>query len=308
MNHIGIDVSKSHLDVAEYGEKRGKRFPNSKEGIRKLLDWLKQRPDVRVLLEATGNYEEPVLFALCDAGIWVCRINPRQVRDFAKALGRLAKTDQIDAAVLAHMVSAFGATLRPYERLEPWRESLVRWVRRRTQLVAAITAQRQQGQGFADPALSKLIAKTLAALQSELKAVETQIAALSEPHIPKSLKSMKGIASVTQSVLMSQLPELGKVSHPQISKLGGVAPLNCDSGKMQGQRHIWGGRMAVRNALYMATLSAIRWEPTIREFFIRLKAKGKASKVALVACMRKVLVILNARMRDELAELSDATT
>ena len=133
--------------------------------------------------------------------------------------------------------------------------------------------------------------------------MEIQIQCLGAPHVPEALKSMKGVGPVLQSVLMTQLPELGTLSNQAISKLVGIAPLNCDSGTMQGQRHIWGGRMAVRNVLYMAALSAIRWEANIRVFFKRLKANGKKGKVALVACMRKLLVILNARMRDELAGL-----
>lgn len=300
---IGIDVSKAHLDVAEHSEKRGKRFANNNEGRAKLVHWLVQRPGVLVLMEATGGYEEAILHALCDAGIWACRVNPRQVRDFAKSLGRLAKTDQIDAAVLAHMMRSFHASLRRHVRLDEWRESLLRWVRRRAQIVAAIKTHKLQQQGLEDAVLRKLMAKTLDALQAELEAVETQIQCLGAPHVPEALRSMKGVGPVLQSVLMTQLPELGTLSNQAIGKLVGIAPLNCDSGTMQGQRHIWGGRIAVRNVLYMAVLSAIRWEPTIRVFYSRLKANGKKAKVALVACMRKLLVILNARMRDELAGL-----
>ena len=304
---VGLDVSKAFLDAVVHGQKRSVRFKNDANGFIAFLAWLNlelgatYKSTVRVLVEATGGYEEALLDALVDAQIWVCQINPRQVRDFAKSTGQLAKTDSVDALMLAEMAQLFHPRLRRYKKLEPWRNALQPWVKRRLQVVRMIGAQRAQNRFLQDAQLQKLMNKTVNALQAELKVIERKIAEMSAPHLPAALKSMKGVGPVLQASLMTELPELGTLSPGKIAKLVGVAPLNCDSGTMQGQRHIWGGRARLRMVLYMATLVAIRWEPTIKAFYLRLRAKGKPGKVALVAGMRKMLVILNARMREELA-------
>jgi transposase len=304
---VGIDVCKAHVDVSIYGLKRGRQFANNAAGFAALLMWLReQAPDhheasYRVLVEATGGYEMAVLDALDEAGLWACRINPRQARDFAKSTGQLAKTDSVDAQMLAEMAQVLRARLRRYKKPEPWRAQLQVWVKRRLQVIRMIGTQRAQAQFLGDQTLQKMMAKTVKAMQAELQIIEKNIAQLSAVHLPKALQSMKGIGPVLQASLMTELPELGTLSAGKISKLVGVAPLNCDSGNMQGRRHIWGGRSRLRMVLYMAALVAIRWEPAIRTFYTRLRANGKPGKVALVAAMRKILVILNARMRDDMA-------
>ena len=304
---IGVDVSKAFLDVVIHGRKRSTRFKNEANGFIALIAWLivelgaTYKSAARVLIEATGGYEEAFLDALIDAQIWACQINPRQVRDFAKSTGQLAKTDNVDALMLAEMVQLFHPRLRRYQRPEPWRKALQAWVKRRLQVIRMIGAQRAQARFLQDAQLQKLMDQTIVSMQAELKVIERKIAEMSAPHLPAALKSMKGVGPVLQASLMTELPELGTLSPGKIAKLVGVAPLNCDSGTMQGQRHIWGGRARLRMVLYMATLVAIRWEPTIKAFYLRLRAKGKPGKVALVAGMRKMLVILNARMREELA-------
>ena len=301
MVDIGIDVSKAWLDVAVHGQLQIRRFPNTGPGIDKLVGWAATQADARVVVEATGGYERAVLQALAQRGIWVCRVNARQARDFAKATGRLAKTDAIDALALAHMVAALHERMRPWVPQEPWRVELAQWVQRRTQVVGLVQQQRQHLDSASDKALRRLMDKTLRALLGELKVLDRAIERQSRPHVTPALSSMKGTGRVFQASTLALLPELGHLDRQQIAKLVGVAPLNCDSGTHQGRRRTWGGRASVRQTLYMAALSAIRWEPAIRAYFNRLKERGKPGKVALVACMRKMLTILNARVRDELA-------
>lgn len=301
MKKIGIDVSAARLDVAVHGEKQVQSFGNDLRGRTALLKWLHGLPEgqgCKVLVEATGGYERPLLKALTDGGIWVCLINPRQVRDYAKSCGELAKTDRIDARMLAQMMSEAEARLRPWEAPEPWRKALAEWVRRRQQVVETLQRQRQQLQGVEDKQLRKLIQSSLAALNREQKLLDAQIARMTKPHVSAPLQSIKGLGPVTVAMILALLPELGRLDRRAMAKLVGVAPLNHDSGKQRGQRHIKGGRGDVRSALYMSALVASRWEPTIKTYYEHLRAKGKLAKVALVACMRKILVILNARIRD----------
>ena len=303
MNGIGVDVSKGWLDAAVHGRDEVRRFPNTAAGITKLVCWIASQIDARVLLEATGGLEKLLLKALCERDIWVCRMNPRQVRDFAKATGCLAKTDVIDAKVLAHMAASLHAQLRRWTPPPAWQEVLVQWVQRRAQLVGLIVQHRQHRSGTTDRTLQRLMDKTLKALEAELKALDRTIEHQSAPHVTPALCGTKGIGQVSQSVLLALLPELGQLNRRAIAKLVGIAPLNSDSGKHRGRRRIWGGRAPVRRALYMAALSAIRWEPAIRSFFKRLRSQGKPGKVALVAAMHKLLTILNARRRDEIAAM-----
>ena len=305
MTAVGIDVGKAALDVAVDGVAGVLRFANAPAGIGKLVRHLRKVADPRVVVEATGGYEDALLEACCDAGLWVARVNPRQARDFARATGELAKTDAIDARLLAIMARVFHDRLRRYEAPAPWQRQLRDWLRRRGQVVVAVQAHKQQT-ALASTAIRKLMATTLAAMKRELTAIDRAIQALSKAHATPAMRSSKGMGPIFQATSLALLPELGRLSRQQIAKLVGVAPMNRDSGQSQGKRRIRGGRAPMRVALYMATLSAVRWDPTLRAHYQQLRARGKLAKVALVACMRKLLTIVNARRRDELR--SDAGT
>lgn len=297
---IGIDVSKAVLDVAVHEESKSRQYPNTPAGIRRLLAWLSGGGEHRIVVEATGGYEQMVVEACAKAGLWISRINPRQARDFAKAMGYLAKTDRLDAQVLAQMAMLLHTRLHRFTPAPSWREELDAWVRRRAQVVLSLKQHRQQRANVTSPELLEAIEGTVQALAAELRHADRQIQQQSAAHVTPALRSIKGLGPIARCTLLTMLPELGKISGKQIAKLAGVAPLNCDSGTLKGQRHIWSGRAALRSILYMATLSAIRWQPELKAFFQRLRQAGKPGKVALVACMRKLLVILNARRRDEL--------
>jgi transposase len=302
MTAVGIDVGKGALDLALDGVEKVERFANTAVGIRRLVRRLAKLPCPRVVVEATGGYEEPLLEACCDAGIWVARINPRQARDFAKATGELAKTDAIDARLLALMSRMFVDRLRRHAAPEPWQRELRDWLRRRGQVVTALQAQKQQA-ALAPTAVRKLIDRTSSAMRRELAAVDLAMQALLREHASPALRSSKGLGPIFQATMLSLLPELGQLSRRQIAKLVGVAPMNKDSGQSSGKRRIRGGRAPVRVALYMATLSAVRWDPTMRAHYQQLRGRGKLAKVALVACMRKLLSIVNARRGEELRQL-----
>lgn len=305
---IGVDVSKDRLDVCIGDGSGASQYANDRKGIRALTARVVALGDeARVLLEASGGYEMGLLLALEDAGVWVCQVNPRQARDYARATGRLAKTDAIDAAMLAQMVVVLAASLRRYVSSAPWQRELAQFVRRRHQVLETrhLTRQQRAGMGLKD--IRKHLDRTLAALDRELVKLDEAIAArYAAQHPSQALESMPGVGTVTRVVLLSMLPELGRLSGRQIAKLVGVAPLNRDSGTLRGARHIHGGRALVRSTLYMAARSTVRWEPSIRAHYIKLKAAGKHGKVAIVACMRKMLVILNARYRDELQQRDNA--
>jgi len=296
---VGIDVSKATLDVAIHGSPEVRTFANRPAGFRQLASWLLPQCPHQVVLEATGGYEQAALDALCMAGLPMARVNPRQVRDFAKALGQLAKTDRLDARVLAQLASA--VPLTPYQPPHDWQRRLSEWHHRRGHLVQMLGSERQRLERLADAALRVWARRHIAMLQRELRRldieIKDQIAA--QPTLD-SLRSLKGVGPVLQTTLACELPELGRPDGKAIAKLVGVAPLARDSGLMRGQRHVWGGRREIRAVLYMATLTAIRYEPRLRDFYQALRARGKAAKVAVVAAMRKLLVILNARMRDAL--------
>lgn len=299
MRAAGIDVGKANLDLAVEGRAAVERFANNRAGIAKLVRRLQASQAERIVVEATGGYEEPLLEACCDAGLWIARVNPRQARDFARATGELAKTDAIDARLLALMAQMFGARLRRHAAPPLWQRALRDWLRRRSQVVVLIQAQKQQA-AMAPPAVRKLVARTLAALGRELAAIEREMKALIQEHASPALRSSKGLGPVFQATMLALLPELGHLNRREIAKLTGVAPMNRDSGQGQGKRRIHGGRAAVRVALYMATLSAVRWDPLMKTHYQQLRARGKVAKVALVACMRRLLGIINAKRRDEL--------
>ena len=299
MTAVGIDVGKAALDVAVEGKPGVMRVANSAAGIRKLVRQLVGLDQVRVLVEATGGYEEALLEACCDANVWIARVNPRQARHFARATGDVAKTDAIDAQMLCLMARMFAGRLQRYHAPLPWQRELRDWLRRRGQVVVALQAHRQQMAMCPTP-IRQLAAKTIAALRRELAAIDQQMRALLEAHASPALGSCKGLGPVFQATSLALLPELGALSRRQIARLVGVAPMNRDSGQSAGARRIRGGRAPVRVALYMATLSAVRWDATMKAHYQQLRARGKLAKVALVACMRKLLTIVNARRREEL--------
>lgn len=299
MTGIGIDVCKGRLDAAIHGDAKAYSFANDAQGISQLMKWLKRRRSVHVLVEATGGHEQALLDRLWAARVWACRINPRQVRDFAKATNRQAKTDAADAKVLAHMVVALSGQLRSYEPAEAWRSELRSWVQRRRHVVALIQREKQQLVWVSQVQLRAQIETMLKTLVQQKRELEREIQRRIKAHASAAMNSLKGVGVVVKATLLAQLPELGHLDRKAIAKLVGVAPLNDDSGERRGYRRIWGGRADLRNVLYMAAVVAMRWEPAIKIFYERLRAAGKPAKVALVACMRKLLTMLNARLRDE---------
>lgn len=305
MNHspaqiIGIDVSKAWLDVAAAGEPGVRRFANTDEAIATLVSHWQRRPPALVVAEATGGYEFRLVRALHGAGVTVAVVNPRQVRDFARAGGTLAKTDAIDAAVIAR----FGAVMKPraLPAIAPGEQALKAFVARRRQLVDMLIAEKNRLE-LADGATRGWIEENMGHLKTQLAAVDTAIALTIEQepalrHRCDILTSVPGVGRLTAAVILAEMPELGAIGSKQAAALAGVAPINHDSGSFRGQRHIGGGRATVRCALYMATLSAVRCEPALRAFYIRLKATKKP-KVALVACMRKLVGILTAVLQKD---------
>lgn len=293
---IGIDVSKATLDVAVHGE-QFRQFSNDKRGFVRLIRWLKTWPIKQVVLEASGGYERAALDVLHAAGLPMVRINPARARRFAQGTGRAAKTDRLDATVLAQMAHLLPLTR--YVPPAPWQQRLAEFAQCRRHLVQMRVSEMQRLRRLVDPDLIALKQRYIAQLSDDLKQLDKAIAEQLEGQLGwKNIGALKGVGPILISTLASELPELGSLGSKAIASLVGLAPMNRESGTWQGQRRISGGRAVVREALYMAALTAIRYEPRLRTFYAGLKAKGKASKVALVAVMRKMLVILNARKRD----------
>lgn len=305
LRFIGIDVSKDRLELALDNTGKTRDLTNDAAGIATLLAAIQAAdgPVGAVVLEATGGFERHVAAALCRAGLPVMVVNPRQARDFAKAMGWLAKTDAIDARVLAQ----FALTLYQSDRRERLlmklpdanQEALHALVTRRGQLLHMRVAEENR-LALSTKRQRKSIAAVLTVLNKEMARIDDEIDSQLKEHFADKLallKGFKGVGAGTQASLMAALPELGRLSHEQIGKLVGVAPLNCDSGTQKGRRVTWGGRAEVRSVLYMATLSAMRFNATIKQFADRLLAKGKPKKVAIVACMHKMLTIMNAILK-----------
>lgn len=298
---VGIDVSKATLDVVL--RPSGERFsaPNDEAGIRTLLDRLRPYPTALVVLEATGGFEYPAVAALATARFRVVVANPRQIRDFGRATGQLAKTDKIDAEILA----LFAERVRPEPRPLPDQaaQALDALLTRRRQLIEMLTAEKNR-LGFAQPPIRKSISQHIRWLERQLAGVDRDLdRTIQQSPIWRAredlLRSVPGVGPVVSRTLLGELPELGTLNRKQIAALVGVAPLARDSGTLRGKRIVWGGRAPVRSALYMSALVASRHNPVIRAFYLRLRAAGKPRKVALTACMRKLLTILNAIVRDE---------
>ncbi len=295
---VGIDVSKDILDVAIHNGKKGS-FPNNDRGFEETYAFIAPFDPALVVIEATGGYQFRVVEHLAIHAIPVAVVNPPQVRDFAKATGKLAKTDRIDAAVIAH----FGEAVKPQPQAlkDDQAQKLDALISRRRQLVEMITAEKNRFT-VAKSWVKDDIRATIDWLTQSVEKINKEIDRLikNSPlwrEKDQLLQTAKGVGAIVSSSLLCDLPELGSLNRHKIAALVGVAPFSRDSGKYRGKRTIWGGRAHVRSILYMATLSAIRFNPLIKPLYERLTGKGKVRKVAVVACMRKFLTILNAIIR-----------
>ena len=298
---VGVDVSKDSLDVAIGPQKDIITFANDQKGVDALIKKLSRIGPELTVFESTGGYELLATSSLAEAGLPVVIVNPRQVRNFAKATGILAKTDAIDARVIAHFAEAVKPNVRPLKDRET--SELTALVISRRQIIEMIVAEGNR-LNLASKRNKKDIKDHIRWLEKRLDKIESDIGKM----IQRSpiwrckddiLQSVPGIGPITSASLICDLPELGVLSSKKIAMLAGLAPLNCDSGKFKGRRRIWGGRASVRSGLYMATLAATRCNPAIKEFYQRLTAAGKCHKVAITACMRKLLIIVNAMIRDQ---------
>ena len=299
-DHLGVDVSKATLDC-RLG-KTHRQFPNRAKGFALLVDWIAQaRRPLRVVCEATGPYHRELVLALQQAGIGVCVLNPRQVRDYAKSQGLLAKTDRIDAAVLADFGNRFQPRLAAI--VSQTQLQIEACAERRQQLLELITAEKNRLAQTTQSSIVTSIKKVLRLLEKQKTDIETQIQKLiaSAPLLQRKvscLSQVAGVGSLTATVLLSALPELGHLSRPQVAALAGLAPRNRDSGTFKGRRMIGGGRPKARRALYMSALVACFKNPVLKPFYLRLIAKGKPFKVALTAAMRKLLIHLNSLLKN----------
>jgi transposase len=296
----GIDVSKSHLDLALWNVHRSWRYSNNSEGINDLTDLLLKHQPALIVLEATGGYEQAAFRCLSASQLSVAIVNPRRVRDFARANGRLAKTDRIDAHNLAH----FAQVVRPHAHPASTdaQQRLVGMIARRRQLHRMITAEKNRLRN-AHPTVHLQLQEHIDWLRQALKELDSEVEDLLQIDHELEAKadllcSAPSIGVVTAASLLADCPELGTLDRKKIAALVGVAPMNKDSGRKSGKRRIMGGRAPLRAALYMAALSASRYNPAIQPFYARLVGNGKEKKVALTACMRKLLTMLNAMMRD----------
>jgi transposase len=297
--YIGIDVAKAQLDIAVRPAAEQWIAANDERGITDLVARLRALAPTLIVLEATGGREVPLVAALAEAGLPVAVVNPRQVRDFARAIGQLAKTDALDAQVLARFAEVVQPAPRPLPDAQA--QELSALLTRRRQLVGMLTAERQR-LDTAGPAVRRHIQRHIAWLEQELADLDRHLhdAVQASPLWREQedlLRSVPGIGPPTALTLLAEVPELGQLNRKAIAALVGVAPLNCESGTLRGRRIVWGGRARVRATLYMAALVATKHNPTIRAFYQRLCAAGKPKKVALTACMHKLLLIANAILR-----------
>lgn len=301
---VGIDVAKAHVDVCVLGTHSDvQRFANDVDGHSALAAALQSLDVGLVVMEATGGYEAALACALQAVGLHVAVVNPRHARDFARSMGRLAKTDAVDARMLAEMAAVLvhredlARYLRPVaDECQQWLAALVT---RRRQLLAMLGSERQRLQ-ITNRKLHPSIEAIITVIKAQLDDLETQMVGHVREHFGELdglLQSTNGIGPVASATLIAQLPELGRLNRREIAALVGVAPMSNDSGNRKGRRRVQGGRFEIRGVLYMATLTAARYNPVIRAFYERLKAAGKLPKVALVACMRKLLTMLNAMVR-----------
>ena len=297
----GIDVSKTALDLARWGKKEVIRYENDAAGIAAMVAVLSSKTAVTlIVVEASGGFEQTMVTELAAVSLPIVVVNPTRVRNFARAKGQLAKTDKIDARMIADFAQAIRPEVRPLGTEE--QQLIKALVTRRRQLIDMQTAEKNRRTSI-NPELLPRLEKHLDWLETELAEIEADLnewidqnAQWREKRV--SLESVPSVGKVTSFTLLAELPELGTLSRPKIAALVGLAPFNRDSGRFRGRRHIFGGRSDVRSVLYMATLSGIRYNPVLKAFYDRLMAKGKLPKVAITACMRKLLTILNAIVRD----------
>jgi transposase len=306
---VGLDVSKAHVDVAIDGGRQWREATDT-AGLARLSTALVQAEASLVVMEASGGYESPVAAALAAAGLAIAVVNPRQVRHFARAMGVLAKTDRLDARTLAR----FAAVVQPAPRPLPdeAHRELTELVQRRRQLVDMVVAEKLRRRG-ASGRVGQQIQQHVQWLEQQIQELDRDLDQLvrNSPlwrDRDNLLRGVPGIGPTTVATLLAELPELGQLSRRQIAALVGVAPLAHDSGSLHGRRTCWAGRASVRTALYMATLVATRCNPTIRQAYQRLRQAGKPTRVALVACMRKLLVALNAMLAHRTPWFTEALT
>jgi transposase len=296
---VGIDISKQSLDVAVRPLGYSWKYTRSEEDIQLLVERLKELTPDRIIMEATGGLEIVVATALAAEALPVVIVNPRQARDFAKASGHLAKTDKIDADVLAHFGEALKPELRPLKDIKT--QEFAALLTRRRQLVSILAGEKSR-LSSSPSGIRKKIEKHMDWLKLEIKEIEKEMFKLLDDNKiwreqEKLYRSVPGVGPILSRTIIAILPELGNLKIRPLSALAGVAPLNRDSGQFRGSRHVWGGREDFRSVLYMGTLAAIRFNPIIKDFYNRLLQKGKIKKVAMVACMHKLLTILNAIAR-----------
>lgn len=300
-NWVGIDVSKALLDVYIGSTGQISQYKNTPASIETLIRDLRVLEQVAVVCEASGNYEHALVTQLCEASIRVSRVNARHVHHFGKALGHLAKTDRLDAQVLAQ----YGKAIEPAPTVlaSADTQELREWTTRRRQWVEMLGAEKNRRTQLPDGPIKTNVDTHIEWIEQQIKQIDEIIKQLTQANATwretqALLTSVKGIGPVIATGLLSDLPELGTVSHRAISALVGLAPFNRDSGKSKGKRRIWGGRASVRTLLYMAAMVAVRWNPPIKAYYEHLRAMGKLKKVALIACAHKLLICLNAMLRN----------
>lgn len=304
MTYVGIDVSKDHLDVCIRPTNKRFRVENSKTGVTSLIRQIGTEKSTRVVVESTGGYERTLAQECWDKKIWVAIVNPKRIRDFGRANGRMAKTDRIDAELIALAAEKleFRETAAPSEQ----QKSLTAMVRRRLQCTNMITQERNRSQICSDEAIRKTHLELIAFLLAAIKVLDKQIEKSIDSHPQRTgarkIQEIPGVGNVVAATLLTEVPELGTLARKPIASLVGLAPMSRDSGSsVRGNRSITGGRACVRRVLYMATLHAIRRFEPIQSMYARLRKAGKPGKVAIVACMRKLLTMLNGIMRDTMA-------
>lgn len=300
--YVGIDVAKDSFDVVSEPAGLTLSLPNDPAGRQRLLEVLEGQAVALIVMEATGGYERDLVAQLIQAGFEAVAVNPRQVRDFARGIGKLAKTDRIDAAVLARFAQVVQPKPRP--QASGRTELLAELVTRRRQLSDLLTQERNRLPKASAALVRKSLNKSIDALERQILDLDKLIRRNIESddglkRKDEIVQSVKGIGPGTSAMLLSHLPELGRLNRQEIAALVGVAPWDVQSGQWTGKSRIWGGRKCVRNMLYMAALAAIRSNPAIRAFYQRLDSKGKLFKVAITACMRKLLIILNTLVRND---------
>ena len=298
---VGIDVAKDWFDMAVLGEKKTVQFANTKRGIAKLVKQVRVLHPTLIVVEATGGYEEALVLGLFKAGLPVALVSPQRVRQYARAKGQLAKTDPLDA----HLLAEYGKAIQPrlFVGKSEERKQLSALVARRNQLNAMLQAEKNRLRSQTG-AIRRSLETVLACLAAQLKQIDQELRTLLQQHPDlqtqeQLLRTAKSIGAVTAATLLADLPELGQLDRQEVAALVGVAPMNSDTGRKRGYRKTKGGRPDVRRTLYMATLTGIRYNPVLKPHYEQLVKRGKEKKVAITACMRKLLVILNAMLRDQ---------